>query len=198
MLSAIARVHTKSIRAVAVCLVTSLSGLGSLSVSLTGCSTDANSASDVATKTKKPHKGLSGKGVVKGKAIQKMLASQGPEHAVYSLIDNRLLAHMVKSDGLLIPVGLPGVAKYLQFRRPWKPWLLNRKVDNRPVALANKSVSWLVFPLVGRQAKATTLSIRLKSPKVQGLRIWSMDRSCPTGPCRKAGSWSRRRWPRDC
>ncbi|MFH1131928.1 MAG: hypothetical protein V1754_11375, partial [Pseudomonadota bacterium] len=92
-------------------------------------------------------------------------------HRVFSLMDNRLLAHVVRKGGLAIPVGYPGVAKYMQFRRPWNPWQINTKEDDRKVALAIQSVTWLVFPLTAQQARSTTLSVRLKSPVPQNLRI---------------------------
>src|SRR5438270_6581479 len=38
--------------------------------------------------------------------------ARGPEHAVYSLVDNRLSAHLARGGGLFVPAGSAGVAKY--------------------------------------------------------------------------------------
>src|SRR5262245_37084542 len=39
-------------------------------------------------------------------------AARGAEHAVYSLVDNRLSAHLRRGGGLLVPAGSAGFAKY--------------------------------------------------------------------------------------
>lgn len=95
----------------------------------------------------------------------------GQHHPVFSLPDNRLLAHLIREEGLLIPVGYPGVAKYLNFGRPWGTWEIGQREDGRAVALADRPVSWLHLPLTEAQAAASRqLVLRLKSPKPQGLR----------------------------
>jgi arylsulfatase A-like enzyme len=99
-------------------------------------------------------------------------ALAGPHHPVFSLFDNRLLAHRVQEGGLLVPAGHPGLAKYVNCNRPWGTWRLNVKEDSRRVALAVRNVSWLVVPLTEEQARATTtLTLSLKSPKAQGLIV---------------------------
>ena len=40
---------------------------------------------------------------------------RGPEHPVYSLVDNRLSAHLSRGGGLLVPAGSAGFAKYVRF-----------------------------------------------------------------------------------
>ena len=96
----------------------------------------------------------------------------GVHHAVYDLTDNRMAAHMVRSDGLFIPVGYPGSAKYMSFARPWRTFRLRYKHEGKRVALATRPVSWLTFPLTAEQAKqATTLTVSLFSPRGQGLRV---------------------------
>ncbi len=44
--------------------------------------------------------------------------SRGAEHMVYSLVDNRLAAHVERGGGLLIPAGSAGFAKYIRFGNP--------------------------------------------------------------------------------
>ena len=97
---------------------------------------------------------------------------QGAHHPVFDFKANRLLAHTIRDKtGLAIPVGHPGVAKYLHFRRPWLPWKLGQRVDDRQVALASRNTVWLSFPLTATQAKASKLALRLVSPVVQGMRV---------------------------
>src|SRR3954471_11677507 len=39
-------------------------------------------------------------------------AARGPEHAVYSLVDNRLAAHLTRGGGIVVDAGSAGFAKY--------------------------------------------------------------------------------------
>jgi arylsulfatase A-like enzyme len=94
----------------------------------------------------------------------------GAHYPVFSLLDNRLLAHLVREGGLLVPAGRPGMAKYITFMRPWNPWRLNHKEDGRATALAARNVTWLRVPLTAAQAKLTAvMTLSLKSPAAQGL-----------------------------
>lgn len=106
------------------------------------------------------------------KAASSLPQLSGEHHQVFSLADNRLLAHMIRRNGLFIAPGYPGVAKYLSFRRPWLPWSINEKVDDQRVALAIKPTTWLVFPLSEEQAAASSkLVLRVKLPDRQKIRI---------------------------
>src|SRR5688500_13640987 len=40
---------------------------------------------------------------------------RGPERPVFSLVDNRLSAHLTRNGGLLVPAGSAGFAKYVRF-----------------------------------------------------------------------------------
>jgi arylsulfatase A-like enzyme len=72
-----------------------------------------------------------------GKAPQKA-PSRGPERAVYSLIDNRLAAHVERGGGLLLPAGSAGFAKYTRFgnteKIKQKTWELRAKEGDVAVA----------------------------------------------------------------
>ena len=85
-------------------------------------------------------------------------------HPVYSLLDNRLAAHLVRQKGLFIPAGYPGTAKYMSFGRPWRAWRLNQTVDGRRVAVSSRPISSLAFPLTAAQQKANRLTMSLYSP----------------------------------
>src|SRR5690349_21067488 len=50
-----------------------------------------------------------------GKPAAVRAPSRGPEHAVYSLADNRLAAHVLRGGGLYLPAGSAGFAKYVRF-----------------------------------------------------------------------------------
>jgi len=105
-------------------------------------------------------------------AASSMPQLSGEHHAVFSLADNRLLAHLLRQGGALLPLGHPGVAKHLNFKKPWNPWLLDEKVDDRRVALADRNVTWIHLPLSAALAKqASNLTLSLNSPTAQGLRI---------------------------
>jgi arylsulfatase A-like enzyme len=116
-------------------------------------------------------------------------APAGPHHAVFSLLDNRLLAHLVREGGLAVPLGHPGVAKYVNFNRPWSSWTLNREVDGRHVALAERSVTWLGVPLTATQARATALWLSLRGAADQGLSVVANGKAL--APARVTASWQR-------
>ena len=48
--------------------------------------------------------------------------TRGPEHPVYSLVDNRLSAHLVRGGGLVVPAGSAGFAKYVRLGNLMKGW----------------------------------------------------------------------------
>ena len=106
-----------------------------------------------------------------GAAIAAAPQLAGLHHPVFSLLDNRLLSHLVREGGLLLSMGHPGVAKYVNFGRPWSTWRLGVKEEGRPVALAIRNVTWLRVPLSEAQAKAGVLSLSLKSAGTQGLSV---------------------------
>ena len=74
------------------------------------------------------------------------------EHPVFSLVDNRWLAHREHDGGLLIVAGTPGFAKYLRFGRPAQPWRLAAKLNGRPVAQLIEKRAGLDVPLTDAQA----------------------------------------------
>jgi arylsulfatase A-like enzyme len=115
-----------------------------------------------------PGAGAAGRGPA---ALAAAPALAGPHHPVFSLLDNRLLAHLIRDRGLLLALGHPGAAKYVNFGRPWSTWKLNGKEEGRPVALAIRNVTWLRFPLTQGQAGAAVLSLSLKSPGPQALSV---------------------------
>ena len=119
--------------------------------------------------------------------VSSLPSLKGQFHPVYSLLDNRLAAHLMRAGGLFIPVGHPATAKYINFGRPWRTWRMGHKLEGRRVALATRPKTYLSFPLSEPQRAATKLTISLYSPKSQGLKLRLNNRSLPT--TRLASGW---------
>ena len=83
---------------------------------------------------------------------------------MYSLVDNRLSAHLLRSGGLLLPAGSAGFAKYLRFGNTMhstkKQWELRQTQGAVKVAHINGSTGKVVVPVTGSDVNATTLRVR--------------------------------------
>ncbi|MBX3158388.1 MAG: sulfatase [Deltaproteobacteria bacterium] len=89
--------------------------------------------------------------------------SRGPERAVYSLVDNRLAAHVTRGGGLFLPAGSAAFAKYTQHgnvARSLRPWLLEQKQGDVRVARTSSRYATLHVPLTAAQAQNATVRIR--------------------------------------
>src|SRR5438552_934523 len=80
------------------------------------------------------------------------------DHPVFSLVDNRLLAHVQRGGGLVALAGSAGFAKYLNGGRPNLPWKLGQKDGGHKVAVATDGYVRMTLPLAADQ-KATALWI---------------------------------------
>ncbi len=94
-------------------------------------------------------------------------AARGPERAVYSLVDNRLSAHVSRGGGLLLPAGSAGFAKYIRFgnlmKGGKKAWELRQTEGGVKVArMTGKSASVFV-PLTAAQAGRNSVRLRVFS-----------------------------------
>jgi arylsulfatase A-like enzyme len=90
--------------------------------------------------------------------------TRGPEHAVYSLVDNRLSAHLQRGGALVVPAGSAGFAKYLRIGNVMKGWkraweLRQPEGDIKVARITNKSATVFV-PVTAAQAQAATLQLR--------------------------------------
>jgi len=96
-------------------------------------------------------------------------ASRGPEHPVYSLVDNRLSAHLTRNGGLFLPAGSAGFAKYVRFANVMKgaskkAWDLRQSEGEAKVArIPNKSATIFV-PLSAAQAQRNSVLLHAFSP----------------------------------
>ncbi len=99
-------------------------------------------------------------------------ASRGAERSVYSLIDNRLSAHLTRGGGLLLPGGSAGFAKYVRFSNQIKEgtrksWELRQTDGTLKVAKMTGKMASVFVPLTKEQAKNGTVRIRINA-KAEG------------------------------
>jgi len=92
-------------------------------------------------------------------------ASRGPERSVYSLIDNRLSAHLTRGGGLLVPAGSAGFAKYTRFANLIKggakrSWELRQTEGDVKVARLSGKAGTLYVPLTAAQAGRGQVRLR--------------------------------------
>src|SRR5687767_5138098 len=79
-------------------------------------------------------------------------ASRGPERTVYSLVDNRLSAHLTRGGGLVVPAGSAGFAKYVRFAnmmgsKSKKAWELRQTEGELKVARMTGKSATVFVPL---------------------------------------------------
>lgn len=79
------------------------------------------------------------------------------EHAAFSLVDNRHLAHRFVDGDLVLDGGTIGFARYTRFGMPAPRWKLGTIVDGQRVAIPDR-VAMLEVPLTVEQA-ATTVQL---------------------------------------
>lgn len=90
--------------------------------------------------------------------------SRGPEHAVYSLIDNRLSAHVERDGGLLVLAGSAGFGKYMRFGRQNQPWVIRQHDGDVHFATMKSKVAGVVVPLTAAEAQgAPAVRVRVRS-----------------------------------
>ncbi|MGE5184054.1 MAG: sulfatase [Acidobacteriota bacterium] len=104
-------------------------------------------------------------------------AARGPEHAVYSLVDNRLSAHLDRGGGLLVNAGSAGFAKYVRIgnvmKGAKKSWELRQSEGDIKVARITGKSGSVFVPLTGAQAGRTTVRLRAfaKDAETISLRV---------------------------
>jgi arylsulfatase A-like enzyme len=92
-------------------------------------------------------------------------ASRGPERSVYSLVDNRLSAHLTRGGGLVVPAGSAGFAKYVRFANvaksgAKKSWQLRQSEAEVKVARLTGKAGTVFVPLSEAQAGRGKLRLR--------------------------------------
>lgn len=101
--------------------------------------------------------------------------SRGPEYSVYSLIDNRLSAHLTRGGGFVAPAGSAGFAKYTRFGNMMKggkrTWELRQQEGEVKVARLTGKTGTVFVPLTSAQASSNKLRMRVHSPGDGALSI---------------------------
>ncbi|HTL36202.1 MAG TPA: sulfatase [Kofleriaceae bacterium] len=102
-------------------------------------------------------------------------ASRGPEHPVYSLVDNRLQGHLRRGGGIVVPGGSAGMAKYVRFGNVMhngkKTWELRQTHEDAKVARLTGKNGTIFVPLTAAQAGRGTIRFRLFSDADGALSI---------------------------
>ena len=92
---------------------------------------------------------------------------RGPERAVYSLVDNRLSAHLTRGGGLLLPAGSAGFAKYIRFGNMMKggkkAWDLRQTEGGVKVARMTGKTASVFVPLSAAEAGRNIVRMRVFS-----------------------------------
>ena len=100
-----------------------------------------------------------------------VVKKRGPERTVYSLIDNRLSAHVQRRGGIVAVGGSAGFVKYLRFGKSDLPWQLQQTRDGKKVAVMGGKTGGLFIPLTDAQAKGTTLRMRVHNGNDRALTV---------------------------
>lgn len=92
-------------------------------------------------------------------------AARGAEHAVYSLVDNRLAAHLHRGGGLLVDGGSGGFAKYTRFANQLssgakRAWDLRQSEGDIKVARMTGKSATVFVPLTAAEVAHPTVRIR--------------------------------------
>ncbi|MSP61053.1 MAG: hypothetical protein EXR72_12055 [Myxococcales bacterium] len=115
-----------------------------------------------------------------------LATARAERHPVFSLVDNRPLAHTQRRGGLYIAAGGAGMARYVHFSRPLPTWRLRAVEEGRKVGLAMAAAT-LEVPLTPPQAAANAVHIGLKAPAQSSLRISASGK--PSAAIALSGAW---------
>lgn len=109
-----------------------------------------------------------------GQAAVPTAPSRGPEHMVYSMIDNRLAAHALVEGYPVVVHGSAGFPKYLRFSRTKLGWDIRQKRDGKAVAVMGGSAGKVDVPVTAAQLgsiKKITFRVFNEGARRMGVRI---------------------------
>jgi arylsulfatase A-like enzyme len=92
-------------------------------------------------------------------------------HAVFSLANNRHLAHWQRDGAVFITMSGAGVAKYLHFARPALHWKLSQTKEGIKGAAPQNNKAALEIPLSKEQAQSESAYVHVYSPSARKLTI---------------------------
>lgn len=102
-------------------------------------------------------------------------AARGPEHPVYSLVDNRLSAHLTRGGGIVVDAGSAGFAKYTRLgnimKGAKKAWDLRQTEGDIKVARLTGKSGTVFLPLTAAEAGRPTVRIRAFSGDKQPVSL---------------------------
>lgn len=117
--------------------------------------------------------------------------ARGPEHPIYSLVDNRLSAHLVRDGALLVPGGSAGFIKYLRFRKQNLPWKVGEERDGEKGATIDGRNGGINVPLTADQIQAgTKLHMRVYNEAARRLSVRINGDAKQEGSAELAAGWS--------
>ncbi len=142
-----------------------------LACAVVGCSKSTKDSATSEAKTTEPTAPVAGApgaapaGDSKPARPPAKAAARGPEHAVYSLVDNRLSAHLTRGGGLVVAAGSAGFAKYTRFANVMKggskkAWELRQSEGDVKVARLNGKSGTVFVPLTAAQVARPKLRLR--------------------------------------
>lgn len=106
-----------------------------------------------------PGESTGGEGKAAAKPVPQAPA-RGPEHPVFSLVDNRLGGHVQRGGGLVVMAGSAGFAKYLRFGGKTPGWEMRRDAGGVKVATMRSKTANVHVPLTAEQAAASVIRVR--------------------------------------
>lgn len=103
-------------------------------------------------------------------------AARGPEHAVYSLVDNRLSGHVLRQGGLLLVGGSAEFAKYTRFGNTRKlksrAWDIRKSEGSTKVAIMTGASGRVDVPLTADQLAGTpVIRVRAYSAEARAFSV---------------------------
>ena len=110
-------------------------------------------------------------------AAKEAAPARPAEHAVYSLVDNRLSAHLTRGGGLLVAAGSAGFAKYVRFGNVMhggkRAWELRQQEDDIKVARIVGKSGTVFVPLSAAEAGKSTIRVRAftRSPGAVSVKV---------------------------
>jgi arylsulfatase A-like enzyme len=153
------------------------------------CSGDKQAGGSESPAAIKGNGGGAGGGAARTKPDVDKRTQRPAEHAVFSLVDNRLLAHVQHAGGIVIPAGSAGFAKYLRFRKTSMPFEIRQDRDGVKVARLAGTSGGVLVPLTEAQAQGDPM-IRVRHYNEQPRRITVRVNGKDVSTVEAAAGWS--------
>lgn len=141
-----------------------------LTVTLMGVSTACGKGEGAAENPPSNHSGATEGNGQPDKPVPKA-RPRGPERSVYSLIDNRLSAHVQRAGGIVAVGGSAGFVKYLRYGKSKLPWKIRQTRDGKEVAVMGGKTAAVQIPLTAAQVQGAKLRMRVHNGNARALTI---------------------------